>query len=154
MRHSGIDPSPLVKDDLPTSSIQLYRGHSRELLSGIHLGFFSDRSPPPTCGDDGKGLSFPTVVIERPSSLASCPTLVMGNPSLLRHARHFLSGIHLGFLSDGSPPQPAGMTKGRDGSPPLPTTAGAGSPLCGDDRRGDRYLPQPRRYDTGGMDLR
>ena len=33
--------------------------------------------------------------------------------SFPRHSRHFLSGIHLGFLSDGYPPETAGMTAKR-----------------------------------------
>jgi hypothetical protein len=35
-----------------------------------------------------------------------------------RHSRQSLSGIHLGCLSDGYPPETAGMTEGGGGSPP------------------------------------
>ena len=67
------------------------------LLSGIHLGFVSDGSPPlaagagsTTGGDDG--------------DTGSCPTFVSGG-----HARQLLSGIYLGCVSNGSP-----LTDGGD----------------------------------------
>jgi|GEM_PF-5655698 len=48
-----------------------------------------------------------------------------------RHSRHFLSGIHLGLLQRDPGHRHAGMTEGKDGSRPLPTTAGASSQTAG-----------------------
>ncbi len=45
----------------------------------------------------------------------SCPTFSIGHPSHRRHSRHCLSGIYLGFVSDGSP-LPTGGDEGERGS--------------------------------------
>ncbi len=109
----------------------------------------------PTCviGNLPPSLAFPTLFIGNPSSSASFPTLFSGIHPHRRHSRNFLSGIYLGFLSDGSPPQTAGMTKGRWIPAPANDCRGRLT-NCGYDRRGDGYLPPTRRYGKRVMDPR
>ncbi len=47
----------------------------------------------------------------------SCPTFSIGHPSHRRHSRHCLSGIYLGFVSDGSPLTTGGDDEDKNGSP-------------------------------------
>ena len=91
-------PSPGVMPDILYRA-SIHPGHSRCLLSGIHLLFISDGSPLPTGGDDGQGTRGECRVERIPTCRHAEKT---------GHARHFVSGIHLGSCSDRSRLTPSG----------------------------------------------